>query len=105
MCFVVVVERLKYARVTRRKTFLHTNLHRDKNKKKRKVYAQPIRLVQDLAERVFPKLYIFWFLFILFIFFFVHTELWLRFNIGLGRSSGIVTNRLKHPVRRHLLQW
>ena len=63
MCFVVV-ERLKRARVTRRKTFLHTNLYRDKNQK-RKVCAQPIRLVQDLAERVFPELFFgFCFLFI-----------------------------------------
>ena len=76
------VKRLKYARVTRRKTFLHTNLHRAKNQK-RKVCAQLIRLVQDLAERAFPKLF-FGFCFS------IHCGDMATF-ICLGRSSRIAT--------------
>ena len=49
--YVFFVERLKHARVTCQKTFLHTNLHRAKNQK-HKVCAEPFRLFQDLAESI-----------------------------------------------------
>ena len=63
-CGVFFVEQLKHARVTRRKPFLHTDLHRAENQKL-KVCAQPIHLVQGLLERAFPKLFFgFCFLFI-----------------------------------------
>ena len=76
------VEQLKHARVMCRKTFLHTNLHRTKNQK-HKVCAQPMRLVQDLAEKAFPKLF-FGFCFS------IHCGVMAAF-ICLGRSSGIAT--------------
>ena len=81
--YVYFVERLKHTRVTRRKTFLHTNLHRAKNQK-RKVCVQPIHLFQDVAERAFPKL----FFFLFFVHMSTHCGIRAAF-IGLGRSSGI----------------